>query len=220
MQEVAKVSEARLMRRRKVLWLGLLLGVALYLSRTLWLPPIGAFLVVADPLTPAEMVLPLAGDLERVTTAAKLYQAGYARRLLLTNLPLPTQAARDAHLHQARAIATAGGVDEADIAVVPEIARTTFEEAQNVQVELERLKIHSLVVVTSPWHTRRARLGLRAAFRGSSVQVSVQPLSALAQGAPRAAYPAYSRSWWHGRSTRQATFSEYLKLAAYAVGIR
>lgn len=217
-------------RTRKMTWLGTLglgtLGIgvlvglgALYLSRTLWLPSVGAFLVVADPLTPAEVVLPLAGDLERVYYAAQLYQAGYAERVLLTNLPLETQPARDAHLRRVRAIATAVGVPETQLVVVPEVAQTTFSEAQNVRAQLERLNVRSLLVVTSPWHTRRARMGLRKVFRGSSIRLSVQPVPPEALP-PGALHPYRARTWWHARSTRLTTIGEYLKLAAYVVGVR
>jgi uncharacterized SAM-binding protein YcdF (DUF218 family) len=202
------------------LGVGVLVGLgALYLTRALWLPAIGAFLIVSDPLTPAEVVLPLAGDLERVYYAAKLHQTGYAERVLLTNLPLETQPARDAHLRRVRAIATAAGVPETQLVVVPEIAWTTFSEAQNVRAELERLGVRSLLVVTSPWHTRRARMGLRKVFRGSGIRLSVRPVPPDALP-PGALHPYRPRTWWHARSTRLTTLDEYLKLAAYAVGIR
>jgi uncharacterized SAM-binding protein YcdF (DUF218 family) len=206
--------------RLGTLGVGVLVGLgALYLSRTLWLPAIGGFLIVADPLTPAEVVLPLAGDLERIYYAAKLHQAGYAERVLLTNLPLDTQAARDAHLRRAHAIAASVGVPEARIRVVPGFAETTFEEARRVRAHLERLEVRSLLVVTSPWHTRRARMNLRAAFRGSGIRLSVQPVPPDALP-PGELHPYRTRTWWRARSTRLTTLDEYLKLAAYAVGIR
>lgn len=202
------------------LGVGVFVGLsALYLTRALWLPPIGAFLIVADPLTPAEVVLPLAGDLERVYYAAKLHQAGYAERVLLTNLPLETQTARDAHLRRVRAIATAVGVPEAQLVVVPEIALSTFEEAQNVRAELERLGARSLLVVTSPWHTRRARMGLRAAFQGSDIRLSVRPVPPGALP-PGELHPYSARTWWRAPSTLVTTLEEYLKLAAFIVGVR
>lgn len=201
------------LRRPSILLLGGVLAATLYLTRAQWLPAIGAFLVVSDPLVPADMILPLAGDLDRVSYAAALYRAGYAEDFLLTNLPLSTRTARAAHLERVLELATSNGVDPAHIVVVPEVARTTFSEAQNVRAALERRDTSSLLVVTSPWHTRRSRIALRTVFRDSPVKVSVIPVSGLRTH-------AYYAGWWRVRSTLKATVTEYLKLAAATVGIR
>ncbi len=185
---------------------------ALYLGRSAWLPFFGTFLVVADPLTPAEAVLPLAGHLERVVYAADLYRGGYARQVLVTNLPLETAAARAAHLGQVRATLGAGGVPDERLTVIPGFALTTFGEARRVRAALEHRGVRSLLVVTSPWHTRRARLGLQDVFRGSGIRVSVQPAGGVPGGV--------MAGWWRVRDTRRAVVSEYAKLAAYALGIR
>lgn len=201
---------------RSTVLLGLAVVTGLLLSRALWLPAIGAFLIYADPLVPAELVMPLAGDLERVTYAARLYQAGYARGLLLTNLPLATQAQRKAHLEHARALALSQGVAPNDIFVVPQFAWTTYGEARRIRETLERLPVQSLLVVTSPWHTRRSRLVFDAVFHDSRARVNILPI----QGKSRRSLPGYVKSWWRERSTVSATASEYLKLIAFSIGIR
>lgn len=198
-------------------------GIALliFLTRMLWLPLLGTYLVVADPLPerPAERVLPLAGDLERVFYAAALYQDGQAKSVLLTNLPLTPQTARDHHLQQVRAILAGAGVPGSSISTVPEASKTTFEELERVREYLEATETTSLLVVTSPWHTRRARLNLRAAFSGSRVRVSIRPLPQVA--APSGLRSSYNpQEWWRDAATFKMVTSEYLKLAAYTIGVR
>lgn len=196
-------------------------ALLLFLTRMLWLPLPGMYLVVADPLpeSPAELVLPLAGDLERTFYAAALCRARRAEGVLLTNLPLATQIAQDHHLQQVRSILSGAGVPESLVSIVPEASKTTFEELERVREYLENTSINSLLVVTSPWHTRRARLNLRAAFRGSKIRVSISPV-------PQDAAPPNLRSsydpqaWWQDADTFKIVTSEYLKLVAYVVGVR
>ena len=64
----------------------LLLGVIL--SFRLWLPFFGRWLVIADPLVPAQAIVPLAGGGERVNHAARLYKQGKAAWFVATNTPL------------------------------------------------------------------------------------------------------------------------------------
>jgi uncharacterized SAM-binding protein YcdF (DUF218 family) len=65
--------------------------------------------------------------------------------------------------------------------------------------------MRSLVVVTSPSHTRRARLLLRQALE-PRVAVAVRP-------APAAFYRA--RRWWTDRRSAKELLSEYQKLASF-----
>ena len=209
--------------RVRVIGVGAILGAALllFLTRMLWLPLLGTYLVVADPLPgePADLVLPLAGDLERVFYAAALYRDRRAEGVLITNLPLATQGAKDEHLQQVYTILSGAGVPEALVSTLPEVSETTFEELEKVRAYLESTEIDSLLVVTSPWHTRRARLNLRVAFRDSKIQASIAPLPsyAAAPNLPRSYNP---RTWWQNADTFKKVTSEYLKLAAYAIGVR
>ena len=53
-------------------------------------------------------------------------------------------------------------------------ARTTAGNAVNVAARACELGADRLVVVTSSWHTRRVRLLMRAALRGSGIAISVE----------------------------------------------
>lgn len=185
--------------------------MAIYLSRYLWLSSFGAFLIVADLLQPADAILPLAGQPFRPVAAAELFNAGYAEHFLVTHLPLATAAERDQHLRQVVRRVTEQGVPEDAIYVVPGVAHTTYQEALNVRAVVERQGWRSLIVVTSPAHTRRSRIIFRDVFRNTGIDVSVQP---VVQHGYRA------DTWWLSAAGRQTTWSEYLKLMAHYLGVR
>lgn len=207
----------------RILTIGVALAAALliFLTRMLWLPLLGTYLVVADPLPeePVELVLPLAGDLERVFYAAALYQDRRAEGVLITSLPLATQAAKDDHLQQVRIILSQAHIPATLVSTIPEASRTTFEELEKVRVYLENTGINSLLVVTSPWHTRRARLNLQTVFRDSKIQVSIAPVAPSSK-APNLRNLYDPQRWWQNADTFKIVTSEYLKLAAYAIGVR
>jgi uncharacterized SAM-binding protein YcdF (DUF218 family) len=202
--------------RKTAILIGLAVAMGLFLSRAQWLPAIGAFLVMEDPLVPADLVIPLAGDLERISYAAQLYKDGYAGGMLLTNLPLATQVQRNEHLEQVRTLAISQGVKLKDIVVIPQAAQTTFGEAQHIRRTLELLPVKTILVVTSPWHTRRSRLVFNAVFDDSSTSIHILPV----EGSSNRSLPEYVASWWRERNTVNATASEYFKLFAFMLGIR
>jgi uncharacterized SAM-binding protein YcdF (DUF218 family) len=60
----------------------------------------------------------------------------------------------------------------ADVPIVAEsTARSTAENAAEVAAVARRLGANEVVVVTSPWHAPRAGLLVRAALRGTGIQV-------------------------------------------------
>lgn len=60
----------------------------------------------------------------------------------------------------------------AEVPIVAEsTARSTAENAAEIAAVARRLGADEVVVVTSPWHERRARLLVRAALQGSGIVV-------------------------------------------------
>ena len=196
-----------------------LVVVLLTLTRAAWLPWLGEFLVVSDPpIHAADLVLPLAGESLRHSYAAELYLAGAAKQLLITPLPLATQEERDRQMARVRREVERSGVQPDDVLEVPVAGRSTYEEAQNTLAFMLDHDFDTLLVVTSPWHTRRARLNFRTVFRGHDIDISVQPV-------PDTAYPIQLHTyrpneWWTYKLGRDPTISEYLKLAAFFIGVR
>ena len=70
---------------------------------------------------------------------------------------------------------------------------------------------HSLLVVTDPYHTRRARLCFRTALADSGIAVTVRPVEGSWYD---------PEAWWRTVDGQRETWTEYLKLALHAAGYR
>ena len=94
------------------------------------------------------------------------------------------------------------------IQVIGKHAASTREEAKLVRTLVANTDIHSLIVVTDPYHTLRTRLIWKDVFRDSGIKIIVRP----ARGSWYK-----STSWWMSTAGWKNTINEYAKLAAYVV---
>jgi len=204
------------MARRRVVVLRfgvalLLLLLAAYLSRTLWLGAMGRALVEDDGPAKSDVVVVLGGDVwgSRIETAARLVRAGFAPVVLVSGVPV------------------AYGVNEGDLAI-PYIAAkgypaewfvalrnegmSTREESFLLVRELRRRQVHSLILVTSNFHTARAGRIFRDSERvlGYRLEMRVVP-------APDRYFDA--GSWWQNREGRKTALGEWEKTIANVLGI-
>jgi uncharacterized SAM-binding protein YcdF (DUF218 family) len=180
----------------------------------------GEFLVVADPLPPhADAIVILAGSPPaRLLEAAELYRAGVSPRIVLTRERRPPAmvalarrgVAVDDPDAQARTHLIALGVPAEAITILNGRAYSTTSEARLIARWACRTHIGTLVIVTSPSHTRRARLILRQLVAPGTM-LAVRP--ARADFFPR-------RRWWRSRRTSKLVLSEYEKLVNYWLGER
>lgn len=174
----------------------------------------GRALVVADPV-PArgDAILILAGSVaDRTLEAVDLYRTGVARRIVVTRERLQrgegTLRARGARVaesdRETASVLQQLGVPESAVVMLRRRNRSTTSEARTVARWACRHRLHSLVVVTSRAHTRRARLILRRTL--PSVAITVQP----------SRYDGFSPAlWWRDRRDFKAVMGEYEKLANY-----
>jgi uncharacterized SAM-binding protein YcdF (DUF218 family) len=186
----------------------------------LW--PFGAWrgaraLVVHAELAHADALVVLAGSsayVERTHLAAKLYQAGRAPVILLTNDNEPggwSDAEQRNPLFVERAVAelTAAGVPRAQIEILPPPVASTYDEARALRDYAATQKLRSLLVVTSAYHSRRALWTLRRVFAGSNVELGLEP---VAPGTRETPAPAV---WWLGLRGWSSVAGEYVKLLYY-----
>jgi uncharacterized SAM-binding protein YcdF (DUF218 family) len=190
-----------------VLALVLVAGIAL-------IPLAGRVLVVADPLpAAADAIVVLAGSpRDRALEAAVIYRRGIAPLVVLTREPLPpgTTALREATgltLPEGDALARSAlvalGVPPRAIITLRRRAQSTSTEARTIARWACRSGVRSLVVVTSPSHTRRARLVLAKAL-GPDIALAVRPARADTFA---------GRRWLRVRRDAKAVLLEWEKLA-------
>jgi uncharacterized SAM-binding protein YcdF (DUF218 family) len=191
-----------------------LIGAALLtgLLYRVWLPFLGRFLVVSSPLNPADAVVTLGGEgALRIPSAAVLLKKGYARWLVILDSPLSVPGVRESYQALAQREAIWQGAPAGSILTLPGRVTTTCEEALNVRRFAEKEGWRSLIVSTSPYHTRRARWIFQDVFRGTGIQIMVHPIDDHWYQPAR---------WWQDANSLRETWTEYNKLAVYLLGYR
>jgi uncharacterized SAM-binding protein YcdF (DUF218 family) len=189
----------------------LLLGAVVYLSRDVWLAAFGRALVHDDGAAKADIAVMLAGDYwgHRLTKAAELVRQGYVPRVLVSGPP------------------GFYGVNEADAAIQYAIGKgypaewfiplrhtalSTREEAVVVLDALRQRNIHSFLLVTSNYHTARARRIYLSAehLRGGGPDMRV-----VASGDQFFT----AGDWWRNREGQKTVFMEWTKTLTSVFGI-
>lgn len=199
----------RRLSRRPTRGLAPLLALLALAAAPLWLPLLGTALVVADPLAPADAIVALAGSDTRAWYAAELQRAGYARWTLTSDIKYIGPLGRLAS-EKNRTIAVAGGVLPWHIYETDRIVPSTYTELLAIRDAARARGWRSLIVVTSPQHTRRTRLMADEIF-GAEIAVSVAPVLG----------PPYNPAqWWRGEHERRLTLTEYPKLLVFLIGYR
>jgi uncharacterized SAM-binding protein YcdF (DUF218 family) len=148
-----------------------------------------------------------------------LYLAGLAPRVLLTRSRAEGEAYRTARARGARledefdaerAVLTDLGVPASAILTVPREHDNTGEEAATLRDVALREGWSRVIVVSSKYHLRRARLACRRALAGTSVEI-------LMRGSRYD--PSEPDHWWRHRGDVRWLASELPKLVLYASGV-
>lgn len=202
---------ARVTRRRALLLIAALLLV--------W-PPLAwaaaRWLLIDTRPERADALVVLGGSStygERTEYAARLFKEGFAPRVLLTDDGLRggwSQAEQRNLFFVERAAAAleAAGVPAGNVETLEPQTSSTYEEAMLLREQASARGLDSLLVVTSGYHSRRARWTFERVFRDSGVRVSV-----AAVGPGRQTPAPYV--WWLSPRGWRLVGLEYLKLAYY-----
>jgi uncharacterized SAM-binding protein YcdF (DUF218 family) len=170
----------------------------IYLVRHPLLRMAGGWWVVADPLQHADALIVLGDDNfsgDRAARAAELFQAGWAPQVVASGRMLRPYSGV-AELIQRDL--EGRGVPAAAIVPFAHHAENTLGEAQALRDLVAQQHWHRILVVTSNYHTRRARYIFRKSFP-SDVEVQVE--SARDSGYD-------PDSWWESRSGLKLFFTE------------
>jgi uncharacterized SAM-binding protein YcdF (DUF218 family) len=124
----------------------------------LLLAALGHFLVVDDPLAPADAIVALAASEARAREAAALYHRGLAPRIVLARSRWPQDP-------EARVLLGAG-VPATAIVRLPRLTGNTSDELQADFEYAQAQGFRRVILVTSPYHTRRVGLLWRQIARG------------------------------------------------------
>jgi len=185
--------------------LGLALGTALVLTAGWWLR-------MDDAPRKADAIVILAGEVRRAVYAADLYKQGLAPVIYLGRpVHEPPQALCDLGFDcprqedQMLRVLAAKGVPLEAVRVYGLDLMSTVEEAEALQRELGP-EPKTLLIVTSPYHCRRARLILSGILRGRELIMTPTP------------YERFDTLWWRHQGSSGAVVSEVAKIVFHFLG--
>ncbi|MEO8592143.1 MAG: YdcF family protein [Candidatus Solibacter sp.] len=186
-------------------------AVVLYLARNLWLEAMGSALIHDDGAAKADIAVVLAGDYwgYRLTKGAELVRQGYVPQVLVSGPP------------------GFYGINEADAAIPFAIAKgypaawfvplrhealSTREEAKYVLDWLAQHHVQSFLLVTSSYHTGRARRIFLSAEKDRGGGPALRAVASDDR--------FFSAShWWQNRQGRKSVFMEWAKTLTAGFGI-
>ena len=184
---------------------GLVAGGALVLSAGWWLR-------MDDAPRKADAIVILAGDLHRAIYAADLYHQGLAPVILLgrpyvgepdplcgLGFPCPSQ------VESMEQVLRAKGVPEGVLKLYGKDHMSTVEEAESLERELGP-RPRTLLVVTSPYHCRRAKMILSGILRQHELIMTPTP------------YERFDAIWWNHQGSAAAVVSEVAKFVFRFLG--
>ena len=180
----------------------ILILAALYFLFPVGLNGLGRGLVREDPLVKSDVIIALGGDKRclREKRAAELYLAGWARKVVVSGV----QYIKGVHTGEsAKRYVMQLGVPEGDIIILRETWNTRAEGRKLGEMMREN-GWGSVIVVTSPFHSRRAMYTIERAVPGLVFRSA--PTEARA--------PEWqSEGWWRRRGDVYLTVREFLSWA-------
>jgi uncharacterized SAM-binding protein YcdF (DUF218 family) len=186
--------------------LGFLVGVLVVVGV---LAAVGHWLDVSDPLAEADAIVAISGDTgARAESAIALWKQGYAPLLIFSGGSSDPESVASAELMKRTAVAA--GVP-ADSIVVEGAAATTEENATRVAQVMRERGLESAILVTSPYHQRRAAILFEREFTPAALSLRNHPADDRDWDAS---------FWWTEEPSRRLTLIELAKLGALVVGQR
>ncbi len=181
-------------------------GALLFIFRGQWLLALGDFLVVRDDLHPADVIHVIAGDDYRTDYAVQIFKQGRGKMIFFTVGWCDEHQVH--HGQHGRERSMAQGVPSDAIAYDDSSVTSTYDEAERLKEWIARrpTPVHSVIVVSDPFHMRRARWAYRKVL-GKKIEVQMAPV-------PFEMTPL-RRRWWTDWRGRHYVRDEYEKLVYY-----
>lgn len=181
-------------------------------------PVLASFLIVDKRLEKADAIFVLAGAaayVERNQKTAALYKQGVAPKIFLTNDGLrggwnQKEQRNPYFVERARWELIAQGVPENAIEILPGTVAGTDEEAALFAKTVAEKNLKSVLLVTSPYHTRRV-------FRtfGKAASKNDLPVELGVASPPTGEQTPKPFVWWLSRRGWRDVAGEYVKILYY-----
>jgi len=211
--------EGKGIKRQNLLkWAFFLLAV-IYILLSYFHAPIlmrmGRYLIVEHDPRKSDLIVCLAGgNIERGLAAAEAYEKGFAPHIYISKEESPD----GYELLKGRGVNYPESIDlliillkelrvpRSAILMSDGVVKSTWEEAMAIRELVEREGFRSLMVITSPTHSRRAWLTFRNVFKDLGVRILMIPSK----------YSGFKpEDWWKKRRYVRHVIIEYEKLIFY-----
>ncbi len=213
-------EKKRIKKQQLLKWLFFFFFV-IYLLISYYHAPIltrmGRYLILEHPPEKSDLIVCLAGgNIERGLAAADAYRSGLAPKIFVAREELPDgyellmeKGIRYPEtIDLMRSLLKDLGVPESAIIRNDTQVGSTIAEAQIVKKIAEQKGYKSLIIITSPYHSRRAWLTYRKVFEDSDVRILALPSK----------YSLFRpEDWWKKRRYVKKAIVEYQKLIFYTL---
>ena len=176
----------------------------IFVAYPFMLNSMAGFLNVKDKIEKADGILVLAGDSngERVAQAVELYKAGWAPKVLMSGGPAVWNLT---YAQNMRRQATSLGVPDKDV-LLQDKSKSTIQDIEFSLPIIKGLNAKTIILVTSPYHIRRASLVARKHYNKEGIKII--------------AYPAQKSSfdpnnWWTRYEDTASVVWEYVAMVEY-----
>jgi uncharacterized SAM-binding protein YcdF (DUF218 family) len=186
----------------------LLVLVLVLLTTGWWLPAIGSWLHQSSQPAPAEVIVVLAGDRERIVEGIALYKQGladeiwYTGNVTFTTAPIPNES------QVARQYAIDQGVPAEAITLLP--STSTWEDALAIRAQMDEQGVQHILLVTSWYHSRRSLCIMRHHLE---LEDGTHQLSWYS--APTDSYHYGPSNWWQHEHGLVQVQNEFIKFGFY-----
>ncbi|MBA3073667.1 MAG: YdcF family protein [Anaerolineae bacterium] len=172
------------------------------------LQPIGDYLIIQDKPKKVDMIVTSSGAEYRTDYAIELYKQGLASRLFFAGGYSEKNQRIEAEWSRRLAL-DAGAPDDAVIIDTSEVI-STYQEALRLRSYLDAHTetITTIMIVTDPYHTRRAKWAYKTVF-GDQIKVRMVPVPFENTN--------LSKTWWKDAESRKMVWNEYVKLVFYVI---
>lgn len=195
---MSKLVYSEITRRRRLIGLFIVVALATVVSAGYWLTAIGGWLAMPATLQlhPVDAIIVHGGNPTRTDYGITLYHHGLAPELWHTSYA-------DRQALTTLVVVTQGGVPSQSFHYLA--TTSTWTDGTEIAATIRARKLHSVIIVTDWWHSRRALCSTEQQLQGYDVAISFEPSPS----------PAGPLNWWKNAELRGDVGSELVKLMFY-----